>query len=231
MDLTTLHISSLAHLCRQATDRYFRQEAYDDSYCLELFRRAIAEESETAWAVVLNQYENLVRAWVQRHHAFPQADEDPDYFVNRAFDSFWSAFNRNPSKLQKFQNLKSLLQYLKLCTHTAVQSYVERRMPPRHIIHLEQPLEQVAERIDIINSVDDNMVAGIVWQYILADLKNDQERIIAREYLLHDLKPQEIYQRHPDLFEDVGQLRRVKGNLMTRLRRNKQLMAIIASID
>lgn len=231
LDLTTLHISSLAHLCRQATDRYFQQEAYDDSYCLELFRRAIQEKDEAAWVVVLDQYSSLVRSWVQRHYSFPAADEEPDFFVNRAFDNLWSAFSRNPDKLQKFRNLKSLLQYLKLCTHTAVQSYVERKMPPRSITQSEQPLDTVAERVDSINSVDDNIVAGIVWKYVVESLKTEQERVIAREFLLHDIKPQEIFARHKDLFADVSQVRRVKGNLMTRLRRNTQLMAIVAGVD
>jgi hypothetical protein len=231
IDLSSLNISSLAHLCRQATNRYFLHKANDDSYCLELFRRAIAEKDETAWFVVINQYENLVKAWVQRHQSFPLADEDVNYFVNRSFDSFWTAFSRNPSKLSKFQNIKSLLQYLKLCTHTAVQSYVERRMPPRHIIHSEIPAEAIAETADSINSVDDNMVAGIVWQYILAAIKTEQEQVIAEDFLLHDMKPQDIYARHTDMFADVGQVRRVKGNLMTRLRRNKQLLAIVGGVD
>lgn len=231
LDLTTLHISSLAHLCRQATDRYFQQEAYDDSYCLEMFRRAIEEKSEQAWFVIVDQYGNLVRSWVQRHHAYHAADEDAEFFVNRAFDNFWSAFSRDPSKLRKFDKLKALLQYLKLCTHTAVQSYVERKMPPRHVVHSERPLETIPERVDTINSVDENMVAGIVWQYILAALKTDQEQIIAREYLLHGTKPQEIFSYYPEQFDSIDQVRRVKGNLMARLRRNQQLMAIVTGVD
>jgi hypothetical protein len=104
-------------------------------------------------------------------------------------------------------------------------------MPPRHIVHSERPLDTIPEQFDTINSVDENMVAGIVWQYILAALKTDQEQIIAREYLLHDMKPQDIYAYHQDHFESVGQVRRVKGNLMARLRRNKQLMAIVTGVD
>ncbi len=231
MDLSKLNISSLAHLCRQATDRYFRQEVYDDSYCLEMFRRAIEEKNEIAWQVILNQYESLVISWVQRHHSFPVADEDVDYFVNRAFDSFWSAFSRNPDKFKKFRDLKSLLQYLKLCTHTSVHSHVERKMPPRHVRHSEMPMDSIPERVNSINRVEENMVAGIVWQYVSSALKTEQERVIAEDFLLHDMRPKEIYARHQDLFSNVGQVRRVKGNLMTRLRRNKQLMAIVDAVD
>lgn len=231
MDLSKLNISSLAHLCRQATDRYFQRESYDDSFCLELFRRAIVEREEAAWSVIISQYENLVRAWVQRHHSFPMADEDADYFINRSFDNFWSAFSRNPTKLEKFKNLKSLMQYLKLCTFTAVQTYVERSMPPRQAIFSDIPIETLPESLDSIASVDDNMVAGIVWQYISAAVKTEQEQKIAEDFLLHGMKPQEIWSRHQDLFENVDQVRRVKGNFMTRLRRNKQLLAIVTNID
>lgn len=231
MDLSNLNISSLAHLCRQATDRYFQHAAYDDSYCLELFRRAIEQKDETAWYVVVNQYDNLVRAWIQRHQSFSIADEDQDYFVNRSFDNFWSAFSRNPQKISNFSNVKSLLQYLKLCTYTAVQEYVERRMHPRHVSHSERPVESIPERIDTIRSVDDSMIAGIVWKYIEDALKTEQERAVAEDFLLHDMKPQEIFSQHPELFTDVTQVRRVKGNLMTRLRRNKHLLAIIDTGD
>jgi len=227
MDLTKLHISSLAHLCRQATDQYFQGVTYDDRPCMEIFRRAIDLKDETAWSIVVDQYENLVRSWIQRHHSFHLADENQDYFVNRTFDSFWSAFSRSPDKFSNFRNLKSLLQYLKLCSYTAVQEYVERRMHPRHVLLTETPVEAISERIDSISSVDDSMVAGIVWQYILSVVKTEQEQVVAEEFLLHDMKPQEIYGRHPDLFDSVTQVRRVKGNFMTRLRRNKELMAIV----
>ncbi len=231
MDLSKLNLSSLAHLCRQSTDRYFQRKSYDDRFCLELFRRAIQEQDQSAWSVLISQYENLVLAWVQRHHSFPIADESQEYFVNRTFDSFWSAFNRDPGKLDKFHNLKSILQYLKLCTYSAVQEYVERRMPPRHVYQSDIPIEAVAESVDSISSVDANIVAGIVWQYVIAATKSEQEQVIAKEFLQHDMKPQEIYERHMRLFKDVDQVRRVKGNFMTRLRRNKQLMAIISESD
>jgi hypothetical protein len=231
MDLAELNISSLAHLCRQATDRYFQQEVYDDSFCLEVFRRAIEDKDERAWAVVIEQYERLVAAWVQRHHAFPIADEETDYFVNCSFDSFWSAFSRNPKKLKKFDNLRALLQYLKLCTYTAVQSYVERRMPPRNVVLTEIPGESLEEPVNAISQVDGNMVAGIVWQYISEAVKTEQERKIAEDFLLYDLKPMEIFDRHGELFESVDQVRRVKGNFMTRLRRNQQLLAILETLD
>ncbi len=231
MDLTKLNLSSLAHLCRQETDRYFQRAPYDDSTCLELFRRAIEQKDETAWTIIINQYEKLVGSWVIRHRSYPLTDEDQEYFMNRAFDSFWTAFSRDPSKFSKFRNLKSLLQYLKLCTYTAVQEYAERRMHPRHMTLSEKPIEAVAERIDSIGAVDDSMIAGIVWQYVLGAVKTEQERIVAEDFLLHDMKPREIYARNSDLFADVAQVRRVKGNFMTRLRRNKQLIAIIAEVD
>jgi hypothetical protein len=196
-----------------------------------MFRRAIEEKNERAWYVIINQYESLVNSWVQRHHSFPVADEDIDFFVNRAFDSFWSAFSRNPSKIHKFRDLKSLLQYLKLCTHTAVHSYVERRMPPRNIRHSEMPTDSIPEKLDSIDRVDENIVAGIVWQTVTAALKTEQGRAIAEDFLLHDMKPKEIFARHQALFSSVGQVRRIKGNLMTRLRRNKQLMAFVEAVD
>lgn len=231
LDLSVLNLSSLAHLCRQATDRFFQHGAYDDRYCLELFRRAIWEQDEEAWQILVDQYGNLVTSWVQRHHAFALADEDREYFVNRTFANFWRAFSRDPQKLAKFGDLKSLLQYLKLCAYSAVQEYVERQMRPRHMTLSDKPIETIADLNDYIGDVDDHMLATTLWKHVLSSVKNDQERIVARDYLLYDMKPREIYARHKDVFASVSQLRRVKGNLMARLRRDNELLSFLADFE
>lgn len=231
MDHTTLSLSSLAHLCRKSTDRFFQGLDHDDRSCLELFRRAIENQDDLSWDLLIEQYTPLVLSWIRRHAYYPNADEEPDYFVNRTFDKFWHVFNRNPQKLQKFKNVKAILSYLKLCTNSAVKEYVERQMRPQGVSLSERPIETLPSETNPIQQVEDNMSATTLWRYILSITKNEQERIIAENYFIYDLKPREIQSRHTDLFSTVAQVSRVKENLMARLRRDKRLARIFLPRD
>jgi hypothetical protein len=231
LDLTKLSISSIAHLCRKSTDLFFQGLEYDDRACLELFRRATQKGDELAWEALIRQYNDLVISWVLRHPYFPRADEEPEYFANRTFGKFWYAFNRDPDKLQKFVNVKTLLQYLKLCANSAVKEYVERKMSPQDQIQSGQPVESIPNAVDPIGRIEENITALRVWQYILSAVKNEQERIVAEDYLIYDLKPREIFARHREAFDSISQVSRVKENLMARLRRDKQLEYIFSAGD
>ena len=228
MDVTTLSISSLAHLCQKATDSFFQRTSFDDSYCLELFRRAIELQNELAWEILVQQYTGLVISWIHRHPYFSNADEEHEYFVNRTFDNFWQAFNRDPEKLHKFNNVKSLLQYLKLCTNSAVKEYVERQMRPSSMDLSTVPLSSITNPNDPIANLEDSISANSVWRYILTVVKTEQERIVAEDYLIYDLKPREIYARHKDEFTAVSEVSRVKDNFMARLKRDKDLAQIFS---
>ncbi len=231
LDVTILTLSSLAHLCQKATDRFFQKLDYDDSYCVELFRRAVHGQDELAWDVLIQQYTPLVKSWIYRHPSFAIADEDQEYFVNRTFDNFWGAFMRDPEKLHKFKNVGSILQYLKLCTNSAVKEYVDRRMRPQGIDISARPLESIPSPFNPITNLESNIFANEIWQHVVSVLKNDQERIVAEDFLIYDLKPREIYARHPEEFSGVSQVRRIKENLMARLRRDKQLSRIFSGDD
>ncbi|MDX1417601.1 MAG: hypothetical protein R3293_25585 [Candidatus Promineifilaceae bacterium] len=229
VDLSALSLSSLAHLCRKETDRFFKNLDYDDRYCFELFRRAILERDDISWDIILEQYSALVRSWIERHPSYPITDENKDFFVNRTFDNFWHAFNRDPNKLQKFSNVKSLLQYLKLCTNSAVREYADRRMHPQGVALSSTPVVSIAHPVDEIADFENTVAAKALWQYIEGLLKSEQERIVAQDFLIYDLKPREIYASHEDGFSGVPQVRRIKENLMARLRRDSYLAEIISN--
>jgi hypothetical protein len=230
-DFRAMDCDKVADCCREATDRYFNRLSYDDRSCLELFRRALQEQDQYAWKLVFEQYDSLVLAWVSRHPAYGSADEDQEFFMNRAFANFWRAFNRDPHKFSQFDDLRSLLQYLKLCVFTAVQEYVERKMESSQVSLADHTVDIVSEESDPIIVMNDRMLANAVWEYVSSALKSEQESIVAREFLLYDMKPREIYARYEEHFSGVGQVRRVKGNLMARLRRDQQLLHLVESYD
>jgi hypothetical protein len=231
LDLQALSLSSLVHRCRRATDRYFQGLSFDEQCCLELFRRALRKGDEGAWSALVAQYDGLVRSWIHRHQSFDVADEEGDYFLNRTFDKFWHAFHNDPGKFDRFVNVKSILQYLKLCAYTSVQEYVERQMRPYDLPISSLSVDALSSESEGITSLKDRLAAGAVWSHIEASLKSDQEQFVARASLLYDMKPREIYAQWHTEFENVDQVRRVKGNLMARLRRDEALLTLLEAFD
>lgn len=228
VSLAAFSVAGLAHRCREETERFYRRLQVDERYCFELFRRAIRHRSEQAWNLIVRQYTHQVTAWIQRHESFAGADEACDYFVNHAFARFWRAFNRDPHKLDRFSGLKPLLQYLKLCAHSAIKEHVQRHMHPGQLSLSEHVRTGVPFTADPAATVDGQLGAERLWQRVLEIVKTDQERIVAEAYLIHDMKPREIFAWREDAFSDIVQVRRVKDNFLTRLRRDAQLLAILA---
>jgi DNA-directed RNA polymerase specialized sigma24 family protein len=124
-DFTALTLAGLTHRCAQETELFFKRHVYDPAYCYELFRRALLERNQRAYECLYTQYQPLVAGWVERHPSFPGADEEVQYFVNRAFEKMWHALGAE--KFSRFGDLKALLSYLKLCTHSAVIDFARAR--------------------------------------------------------------------------------------------------------
>jgi hypothetical protein len=220
-------IAGLAHRCRQETDLFYRRLENDDRYCFELFRRAIEYKNEQAWNLVIQQYSRQVASWVRRHEMYSATDESVDYFVNKAFFNFWRAFSRDAHKLQRFNTLKALLRYLQLCAHTSLKEYVQRRMSPDLTANSRIFEWTPDDSANPSKKVEGRAQAEYVWQHVLDRVKNEQERIIAEAYLIYDMKPREIFRTHADTFDSVDRVRRVKDNLLARLRRDKQLLSLM----
>ncbi|MEZ4726377.1 MAG: hypothetical protein R3E79_04505 [Caldilineaceae bacterium] len=99
-ELRSLSLANVAYHCRQESERYFRRQANDSTYCYELFRRAILERSDVAWALIYDQYTPQVAGWVKSHSSYDSSGEEVGYFVNRAFEKMWSAIQ--PEKFPAF---------------------------------------------------------------------------------------------------------------------------------
>ncbi len=181
--------------------------------------------------MIVETYTRQVTTWILRYEAFAAADEPADYFVNQAFARFWRAFDRDPLKLNRFDSLKALMQYLKLCAHAALKEHLERHMSRDEEWDPQMPLSQHGTAPDPATSVAGEFAVQRLWQRVLEVVKTDQERIIAEAYLVYDMKPQEIYTWRQDAFDDVVQVRRVKDNFLTRLRRDRQLLTILEGHD
>ena len=190
-----------------------------DPSCFELFRRAVAERDHAAWAAVMAQYAGLVRAWVRRHpsSAALAPHEREEDWPTAAFGRFWAAIA--PERFGHFSGLAPLLQYLKMCAHSALMDVLRARAAA-------QIGDDSASIADAEAVAVERLAASDLWHAVGAALSDDDERLVARLSFVLDLKPAEIYERYPARFASVADVYRIKRNILERLRRNETIRAL-----
>lgn len=212
-ELRSLSLDSVVHHCRQESERYFRRQTNDSTYCYELFRRAIMERSDAAWALIYAQYSPQVADWVKRHQSYASSGEEVSYFVNRAFEKMWSAIQ--PEKFPRFTDLKSLLIYLRLCVHSVMIDY----MRTEKFTTLEESAI-VPEGIEV--PVLDALQRQEFWDQIQRRLHDTREQQLLYYYYELGLKPREICKQFPDKFPNVSEVANKIRNIIERLRRDSE---------
>lgn len=225
-DLRVSALASIAHRCARETELFFQRQPHDPRYCFELFRRAIADRDQGAWALVYAQYQPLVTRWVERHSAFASSGEDVEYFVNRAFEKMWAAIN--PDKFSRFPDLKSLLRYLQMCVHSAILDQVRQA---QHLVILSSVEDLARGSMPQSPTTDEQALAGVYrqqfWDQISTRLRNEQERKVVYGSFVLGLKPREICVQFQRTFRDVREVYRVKENVLARLRRDTELGEVL----
>jgi hypothetical protein len=225
MSLGDLSIADLARRCTDETLRFVRGEPRDDAYCFELFARAVVQRDDAAWAAIMAQYRGIVLASVGQHAASALVHEGDDYWVTQAFARFWSAVG--PNRFDRFPDLPALLKYLKLCVHSVLMDELRaRRAAPTSI---DEVPETTPTQDDDERAVMGRLAGQQLWQAVQSELQNQNERIVAQLSFLRGLKPGEIYERHPTRYTDVGDVYRIKRNIVERLRRNPEIRAFLAA--
>ncbi len=221
-DLHELNLMILSRRCAEESDLFFRREAYDPRYCFEIFKRAIFAREKLAWERVYDQYKPQVTGWVHRHSAFHSSGEEISYFVNRAFEKFWTAIPAR--RFDNFPDLKSLLRYLQLCVHSVILDHT--RTMERLKIDQRVSLE-AAERPGNLPAMQGPSMKNIeseeLWDWLLARLKSEKEqRLIYGSFVLA-LKPRELLEEFPNTFDDIKEIYRIKENVLARFRRDPEL--------
>jgi hypothetical protein len=225
VDLRKVPLADIAARCHEETARFLRREVAEDAFCFELFRRAVVERVSAAWEAVYEQYRGVVLAWVRRHPMAVTFAEDDVYWINRTFERFWGAVG--PERFETFPGMAALLRYLKMCAHSVLMDDVRAR----HGTRLEPLTDQDAgmgESPDTENIVVSALAGGALWDVIQRALLDETERHVAYCCFALDLKPREVYERHPNLFGSVDDVYRIKRNLLDRLRRNPEIRAFLA---
>jgi DNA-directed RNA polymerase specialized sigma24 family protein len=226
-----MRLDALTDCCMNEINKYRRGEAHDDTYCLEIFRRAIVQHDERAWEVLIVRFQDTVLGWLRRH---PNSElvcqlESEQYFVDRTFTRFWRSTMHNQQL--EFATLGAALYYLKTCLNCEILDRLRAQRRAR-----EAPLpdvdfsehahwqEKEASRQEgnfaepQVNEPDES---SELWEAIESLLPNERERRVA--YLLYycNLKPREIVRYCPEEFSDVKEVYYLGRNISDRLMRNR----------
>ena len=220
-----LSINELARCCSEETNKFLKQSASNDRFCLELFRRAIVNRDDDAWACIYQQYSPLVLTWVNQHPtATPLLSQDGSAsLVNAAFAKFAQALT--PVKMENFDSLAAVLKYLKMCVHSVVADEVRSRQARQYEETLEL-IENEPAADDPADDVVSNISAQGLWQVIQEELNSEDERVLIYLAYIHGMKPSEISSQHRRLFPTVDDVYRIKRNVLERLRRNRRLQLL-----
>jgi hypothetical protein len=223
--LEQLSTNELARCCAEETAKFLRQHKSNDRYCLELFRRAIAESDNDAWASIYQQYAPLVLTWVTQHQGATLAmgQDGSSGLVNAVFAKFAQALT--PAKLPNFASLASILKYLKMCVHSVVADEVRSRQSRQ----FEETLDSLAQEPasdDPAEDVVSALAAQSLWQIIQEELNSEEERVLLYLAYVQGLKPGEICSQRRELFPSVDDVYRIKRNVLERLRRSRRLQLL-----
>jgi DNA-directed RNA polymerase specialized sigma subunit len=102
-----------------------------------------------------------------------------------------------------------------------------RRAAPMN--SLEDVPETAPAQTDSERSVVGKLAGEELWTAITAELQDESEHVVAHLSFRRDLKPSEIFDRHPHLYVSVADVYRIKRNVIERLRRNPEVRAFLAS--
>lgn len=209
-----MSLSELARRCSQEMGKFRRKEHCDDTYCLEIFRRALVDHNQSAWDALYTNFSESVRLWLRRHQHREAAlrHESEQSYIDDTFKRFWQwASNQE----LHFSSLAGALSALHLCLNSAVMDTLRAYSRPK-----EEPLPEVGSLNDLHLLIEDSYLEQELWDAIVSVLQNVREQRVV--YLLYHcgLKPREIMQRCPDEFESEQEIYRLTRNALDRLKRN-----------
>lgn len=226
MTVRELPLIELARRCREETLRFLRGEERDDTFCFEIFERAVVSHDDDAWEAVVGQYRGIVLAYVSQHTAAAMLRESDDYWVNRAFQRFWTAVGAD--RFGSFPDLAALLKYLKMCVHSVLMDEIRARKAAS-ASSLDDVPETTPATADAEGNVLGKLAGEQLWSTIGSLLQDEAEQRVVYLSFARDLKPAEIFERHPTLFAGVADVYRVKRNVIERLRRSPEIRAYLRS--
>jgi hypothetical protein len=205
-------LTELMDACTREIYKYRHNEPSDDSYCLEILRRAAVLRDDRAWSILQRLFSENVRFWLARH-AYREAalrHEIEQNYIDDAFRRFWQAVS---DQTLTFTSLAGALRYLRLCLHCAIMDTLRAyaRGNVESIPDYGHPEEP---------QVEDSYGDDELWETIKSILPGERERRVAYLHFHCNLKPREIIRYCPGEFSGEEEIYRLKRNIMERVLRN-----------
>jgi hypothetical protein len=189
-----------------------------------LFRRAIVERDEEAWAEAATRYRRLLLSWARDTCVRMVVNECYEDIADHALARAWMALS--PARFANFPSLGAVLAYLRTCVTAAVVD----------IARAETARERMLGKLEVGGAVSpeeivlDDIERAELWRLVGGLIAGDQERIIVVESFMYDLPPRAILARHPQSFVDIDAVYATKRNLLARLKGNHALREMFEEI-
>jgi len=201
-------------------DHPMHEHELTDHEGYELFRRAIVDRDDEAWAAIHRHFRPLLIAWARQASARAPATDHYEDIADRALARAWSALG--PEQFAQFPSLAALLAYLRACVGAAVIDAARA----------EASRERAYQKLDLPTvATPEELVLGALsrdefWLLVNKLISSEHERIILIESFMLGLPPRTILERHTDRFADVPEIYGAKRNLLNRLERSRDLQRI-----
>jgi hypothetical protein len=183
----------------------------------ELFRRAIVERDDEAWAAIYTHFRQLLISWARNAVARVPATGQYEDIADRALARAWAALTAE--QFAQFPSLAALLGYLRTCVGAAAID-AARAEATRERAYQKLALPSVTTPEELVLSA---LNRDDLWRVVSKLVSNEHERIILIESFVLNLPPRAILERHKDHFADVPAIYAAKRNLLNRLERSRDL--------
>ncbi|NJN18132.1 MAG: hypothetical protein HC822_18635 [Oscillochloris sp.] len=218
MEPAQISLDAVIVHCREESRRGRREE---QGYCFELFRRALEQRDQGAWAAIAAQYHLLILDWVYAARSDPEVAEEA---AREALERFWRTLaGRADSLAARFPHVGALLKYLQQC---AVTTVLDRRRREQQRAKLDERL-RAEPVVAFVPSPENDAVERLaratqldrVRRWIGEAVSDPDELLVLRLSFTDGLSPAEIAGANPDRFSNVEQVRQIKERVLRRARR------------
>jgi len=211
--LSSLPLADIVARCGGERRAFYTQQVQVSPACVEMVRRAFANDQQ-AWAAVSHRFYPNMRSWAKTY-----AQDDVDDLLQDALSAFMRSAPKQP-ELVHTDSLAPVLGYLRRCVKTAIARRIRKPEVP------QVPLDHVPE-LEVASPVDDTVdLRAQLAERLVALVTDAQEHAILILYFFYELTPREIVARQGDLFPHTTDVQLVLQRLKRRLSNDATIQSI-----